>query len=97
MAVYKHKGISNGSMQFEWLSSDADPQASNPYPTGYEGLTFETIEASAIEAAEFLSRDSREARAYLNKTDWYIIRELDSGVPCPDDVRQKRAEARLKI
>ena len=38
-----------------------------------------------------------EARAYLNSTDWLILREMDSGVPCPAEIKQARAEARVKI
>lgn len=38
-----------------------------------------------------------EAQAFLDSTDWMIIRELDNGTPCPAEVRQARAEARAKI
>ncbi len=33
----------------------------------------------------------------LQQTDWYILRELDSGILCPQEVKQARAEARAKI
>jgi len=42
-------------------------------------------------------KDNAEALAYLAETDWMIIREVDAGVPCPVDVKAKRAEARAKI
>lgn len=38
-----------------------------------------------------------EAQNYLNSTDWYVIREMDCGVACPPEIKQKRAEARAKI
>lgn len=38
-----------------------------------------------------------ECLQYLASTDWLIIREMDSGVPCPAEIKQKRAEARAKI
>jgi hypothetical protein len=41
--------------------------------------------------------ESQEALAYLASTDWYIIRELDSGLPCPPEIKDLRAAARLKV
>lgn len=38
-----------------------------------------------------------EALAFLAATDFYIIRELDNGVPCPADIKAKRQEARNRI
>lgn len=35
-----------------------------------------------------------EALDYLNKTDWYFIRQLDSGEAIPEEVVSKRMEAR---
>jgi len=34
---------------------------------------------------------------YLNSTDWYIIREVDNGTACPQNIKDARAAARLKI
>lgn len=34
------------------------------------------------------------ARALLASTDWLIIREVDTGIPCPADVKAARAAAR---
>ena len=38
-----------------------------------------------------------EALAYLASTDWYIVREAESGVVCPDEIKELRAEARANI
>lgn len=46
---------------------------------------------------EAQERINREAREYLAETDWYVVRELDTGVAMPDEVRQKRAEARKSV
>lgn len=35
--------------------------------------------------------------AYLNATDWYVLREVDCGVPVPPEIRKKRADARERI
>lgn len=41
--------------------------------------------------------DSKDAKDYLKSTDWYIIREMDSGVVCPEEIKNARAAARLKV
>lgn len=38
-----------------------------------------------------------EAQNYLASTDWYIIRELETGVPCPQEIKTARAAARARI
>jgi hypothetical protein len=38
-----------------------------------------------------------EARAYLAATDWFIIRELDEGTACPEEIKLERAAARARI
>lgn len=38
-----------------------------------------------------------EARAYLASTDWYVVRQTETGAAIPDDVTAKRAEARMAI
>lgn len=48
-------------------------------------------------AREKQEQINQEARQYLAETDWYVVRELDTGVAMPDEVRQKRAEARARV
>lgn len=38
-----------------------------------------------------------EALAYLFATDFYIIRELDNGIPCPAEIKAQRQAARERI
>lgn len=38
-----------------------------------------------------------EALAFLAATDFYIIRELDNGVPCPAEIKAERQAARDRI
>jgi len=42
-------------------------------------------------------KNNSDALAYLAETDWLIIREMDSGVPCPEEIKTKRQEARAKV
>lgn len=36
-----------------------------------------------------------EAKSYLAQTDWYVIRQNETGEPIPENVLEKRAAARL--
>ena len=56
-----------------------------------------TIEILDISSQVEQEKQNAEALAYLAETDWMVIREIDAGVPCPVDVKSKRAEARSKI
>jgi hypothetical protein len=38
-----------------------------------------------------------ELQQYLNETDWYAVRYAETGVEIPEEVKQKRQEAREKI
>lgn len=38
-----------------------------------------------------------EARAYLNSTDWYLARKIETDEPVPEEVAQKRAKARALL
>jgi len=61
--------------------------------------TMEELEALQESVQAKLDQDAinKEALAYLLNTDWMVIREVDSGVPCPEEVKTLRAEARAKI
>lgn len=37
------------------------------------------------------------ARDYLRKTDWYVIRNTETGEPIPEEISEKRLEARTSI
>lgn len=42
-------------------------------------------------------QESQEALAYLSSTDWYVMRSADSGEPMPEEIKQARADARLRV
>lgn len=44
-----------------------------------------------------LERQINEAKQYLNSTDWLFARLAETGEPVPQDVLDKRAEARAFI
>ena len=39
--------------------------------------------------------EAEMAKAYLDSTDWYIVRFVERGIPVPEDISAKRAEAVL--
>jgi hypothetical protein len=51
----------------------------------------------AEEAARIATQAKREARDYLEATDWMIVRQAETGTPVPVEVLQQRADARLLL
>ena len=56
-----------------------------------------TVEIEDITAQVAQEAINAEALAYLASTDWMIIREVDSGIICPTEIKALRAEARAKV
>jgi len=82
----------------EIIELEADSYGSlsrNFRQTPYE-LTSESEQKSFI-LEEEKKEKINQSIAYLNKTDWYIIRLADSGDVIPDKVKEKRALARNNI
>lgn len=58
----------------------------------------ETIPSHAVSAgADYQAKINLAARQYLAATDWYVIRELDGGKCCPEEIKQARLDARSSI
>ena len=70
----------------QWLSGD-----SFKYPEGY------WVEYIDISSQVTQQKINAEALAYLASTDWMVVREVETQVPCPVEVKQLRAEARLRV
>jgi hypothetical protein len=81
------------------------PETPAVYSEGMPAKTHKEVKLKAeytivildISAQVEQEKQNAEALAYLAETDWMVIREIDAGVPCPVDVKAKRAEARSKI
>ena len=56
-----------------------------------------TIEITDITAEIEQEKANAEALKYLADTDWLMIRELEIGKPMPEEIKQKRQEARNKV
>ena len=46
---------------------------------------------------EIKQQEIQKYQSYLNETDWYVYRAMDTGEPVPVEVKQKRQEARDEI
>ena len=42
-------------------------------------------------------RCRRAAQAYLDRTDWLVIRHAETGMPVPEDILERRAAARQEL
>ena len=65
----------------------------------YEALIAE-IEAAFIPEPPYIPTQedtNAEARAYLNSTDWYVVRFAETGVAIPQDILDARQAARDSI
>jgi len=56
-----------------------------------------TVELVDLEGAAMQKKINEEAFAYLNNTDWIIVRFLETRKPIPEEVISKRAAARASI
>ena len=56
-----------------------------------------SIEITDISALIEQERINKESLDYLASTDWLVIREMDSGVACPDEIKAARQAAREAI
>ncbi len=64
-------------------------------------INFSNVKTTEMKTAEAAQAEqdtiNSEAKAYLASTDWYLVREMETGVPTPQEVKDARHEARLKI
>tara|TARA_R110002167_G_scaffold9628_4_gene44565 strand:- start:2516 stop:2848 length:333 start_codon:yes stop_codon:yes gene_type:complete len=84
----------------EWVPHTQDPL--NKYDLSEESdwpdiKPCDQAEKTAYEAQQEQDLINQEAIAYLTKTDWYILRAMDSGGIVPDEIKLARAEARERI
>ena len=82
MNVPKADGNKEYELIKEWIAEGNTPEPE---------FTEEELQAKAEAEAKV------EALAYLASTDWHIVRFMDSGVEVPQEVKDKRAEARLLV
>jgi hypothetical protein len=55
------------------------------------------VEITDITAQLLLQKESDEARVYLEKTDYLVLKAMESSVPMDEVIKGLRAAARLKV
>lgn len=64
-------------------------------------INFSNVKTAEMKAEETNQAEQEaidtEARTYLASTDWYLVREMETGVPTPQEIKDARQEARLKV
>jgi len=61
----------------------------------YDGLTQAQVDERDAKLKQ--EEANREAREYLTSTDWYVVRNAETGAEIPSEVLKKRAEARSAV
>lgn len=80
----EHAALLEGQANGKRITADAD---------GRPVLT----DPPAPTAEETQARMNAEARAYLASTDWYVIRQQETGVPVPAEILSARQAARAVV
>lgn len=64
------------------------------YPAFQGATSFEIIDVTDEESQKQINAESK---AYLDSTDWYIVRKMDTGIAVPDDIESARQAAREAV
>lgn len=87
---------SEGSFRYEDLIIPAIPEDSEGRGKPEE-IILKTHDLEIIE--NYVNQDevNELARKYLADTDWYVVRQIETGVAVPEEISQLRSEARAKV
>jgi hypothetical protein len=67
-------------------------------PVSAEGVcTPDLVTIDALQAQQDIKIKSQDSIAYLQATDWYVIRKMETGIIVPTEVTSLREAARLNI
>ena len=87
----------------EWVPNTQDPAIGYELSEELEADDWQDVkscpqaEKDAHEQEQARDKVNQEALSYLASTDWYVIRQLDSGEVIPEGVKQLRKEARARV
>ena len=56
-----------------------------------------TLLGETVDEKEKNEQRINEFESYLRKTDWYAIRQADTGTPIPEEIKTNRQQARSEI
>lgn len=78
--------------EFGWECEETDEEI-----VQINGQLYKKSEAPEPSEEEIKQARILELEAYLSSTDWCAIRESETGIDIPADVKQARADARAEI
>lgn len=96
------KMTSDEGEEIECYRAPTDSEAISQFQReGYETVVLSKEEVDFENKKEFLidkkNRLINNRQELLKATDWYVIRELETGELCPEDITIARTQARLDI
>jgi hypothetical protein len=62
-------------------------------PLDFDESKIQPVKQTQLDA-HFAQMQAKEAQQYLDDTDWYVVRKLDSGLDIPEQVSLKRQQSR---
>lgn len=77
----------------KWL----DIEKTRPYWDLSWTHLIEDISPVISEEQRQIEKEKMENEQYLSSTDWYIVREFETGIKTPNEIKNLRNEARLKL
>jgi len=91
--ITKYTATRNGEIVGIWTDDN-----NGPGPDHWQA-DWGTRDGVVVTASDFLAEQQAaairsRALAYLQSTDWQVIRQLDNGTPMDEEVKVKRAECR---
>ena len=89
--------ILNGEVWGDFIMSPTDEYEIHESSEWPDIKPCDQAEKDAHEQEQIRDKVNQEALSYLASTDWYVIRQLDSGEVIPEDVKQLRKEARARV
>ena len=79
------------AIESEFVGGPEDEKKRYKFPAEYR------IEQKDITAEVQQAISNEEARQYLELTDWFVIRKMETGIEIPQEILTKRTEARSSI
>lgn len=80
----------------EWAEFGYE-KTSDKYVQGYDGKWYVEGYTPKRPQEDINAERIAKLEAYLASTDWYAIRESETGIDIPADIKQARADARTEI
>jgi hypothetical protein len=97
LTIKRNNVITHGPSQFSTLEELESHLARHEEMGSYgEPETYEVVIEDVTDSVA-QAKINAEAQAILDSTDWLIVREMETGIICPEEIKAQRAAARTSI